>query len=209
MKIGLIGYGKMGKAVEKLACARGDTVLLGISSPVDVFIDFTGPTAVLTTAEALKNRGIPWVLGTTGWDPDQVFPVVKQGNIPFLYGPNFSMGMAIYSRLVQVGARLITKDFSMHGVETHHKEKKDAPSGTARKLMQDIEGLCFESIREGDHLGRHAVIFESAEDKIELVHSAKSRKGFAQGALCAAEWMIKKKGIYTFDEYLETLWHSK
>jgi|JI10StandDraft_1071094.scaffolds.fasta_scaffold05092_7 4-hydroxy-tetrahydrodipicolinate reductase len=208
MKIGLIGYGKMGKAVQVVAKERGDVISVGISSDVDALIDFTEPAAVVKTAKALEGKGIPWIVGTTGWSIEEVLPIVKRGDIPFLYGPNFSIGMALFSRLVKKGADMISQDFTLKGIETHHKEKKDTPSGTARKLMEEIEGLSFESIREGDYFGIHEVIFESDEDQIEVIHRAKNRKGFAKGALLAAQWMIGRKGIYTFDDYLEDMWNS-
>ncbi|MCP5506544.1 MAG: dihydrodipicolinate reductase [Chlamydiales bacterium] len=209
MKIGLIGYGKMGKAVEVVALEKGHTVSIGISFEVDVLIDFTEPSAVLETAEALRGKGIPWVVGTTGWSAREVLPIAEEGNIPLLYGPNFSIGVAIYSRLARLGAKMMAEEFSMRGVETHHSEKKDTPSGTARKLMNEIDGLIFDSVREGDHFGIHELIFESKEDQIELVHRAKNRKGFAKGAVVAAEWMIGKEGIYTFDAILEEMWNQK
>lgn len=209
MKIGLIGYGKMGKAVEEVALQQGHAVSIGISSAVDVLIDFTEPSAVAETAEALNGKGIPWVVGTTGWNPDVIFPLVKEGNIPFLWGPNFSIGMAIYARLARMGAEMVSKAYTVRGVETHHREKKDAPSGTARKLMNEIEGLTFDSVRDGDHFGIHELVFESKEDQIELVHRAKNRKGFAKGAVLAAEWMIGKEGIYSFDAILEEMWNQK
>lgn len=209
MKIGLIGYGKMGKAVEAVALERGHTVSIGISSEADVFIDFTEPTAVAQTAKTLSGMGTPWIVGTTGWNLKEVLPLVEKGKTPFLYGPNFSIGMALFSQLAKRGTEMISDDFSLRGVEVHHKEKKDVPSGTARKLMQEIKGLTFDSIREGEYFGIHEVVFESAEDQIELVHRAKSRKGFAKGAVLAAEWMIGREGIYTFDDYLEEMWNQK
>lgn len=209
MKMGLIGYGKMGKAVEEVALQKGHIISLGISSAVDVLIDFTEPAAVAKTAEALKGKGIPWVVGTTGWDPGVVLPLVKEGKIPFLSGPNFSIGMAIYIRLARMGAEMVSEAYTMRGVETHHREKKDAPSGTARKLMSGIGGLTFDSVREGEHFGIHKLVYESEEDQIELVHRAKNRKGFAKGAVFAAEWMIGKEGIYTFDAILEEMWNQK
>lgn len=209
MKIGLIGYGKMGKAVEVVAIERGHTVSIGISSDADVFIDFSEPTAVAQTAEALSGKGTPWVVGTTGWNQAEVLSIAQEGNIPILYGPNFSIGMALFSHLAKRGAEMISEDFSKRGVEKHHKEKKDTPSGTACKLMQEIKGLTFDSIREGEYFGIHEMIFESEEDQIELIHRAKSRKGFAKGAVLAAEWIIGKEGIFTFDDYLEEMWNQK
>lgn len=207
MKIGLHGYGKMGREVHQIALEKGHQVVIGRENPSDILIDFTGPDAVIKTAKALKNKGVPWVLGTTGWDCDKVLPIVEEGKIPLLYGPNFSLGVALFSRLANVAAKMMEGEFVLSGVEKHHTEKKDAPSGTAKKLMKEIEGLTFESIRKEGECGTHALFFDSLSDQIELVHRAKNRRGFATGAVLAAEWLIGKKGIYTFDDYVEEMWH--
>ena len=206
MKIALHGYGKMGKEVHQAALEKGHDVVVGLENVSDVLIDFTGPNAVVETAKALKNKPIPWVLGTTGWDLDHVLPLVQEGNIPLLYGPNFSLGVAIFSRLAKHGAKMMAGEFVFSGVETHHTEKKDVPSGTAKKLMGEIEGLSFESIRKEGECGTHALLFDGACDQIEIVHRAKNRKGFAMGAVLAAEWLFGKEGIYTFDDYVEEMW---
>lgn len=211
MKISLIGYGKMGRVVEAAALERGHSILIGLDSSADIFIDFTEPEAVIKTARALAFQGkkIPWVIGTTGWDLKRVLPVIKKGEIPTLYGPNFSIGMAVFIRLAKRGAEMMKQEYSCRGIETHHAEKKDIPSGTAQKLMQEIMGLTFDSVREGEHFGIHELFFESENDHIKLVHQAKDRKGFAKGAVLAAEWMEGKEGIYTFDDYLEDMWNQK
>jgi len=203
MKIGLIGYGKMGKAVERLSLQLGHEVLIGLDSIVDVAIDFTEPEAVKKTALALRLTKTPWVIGTTGWKKEEVLTIAREGEIPLLYGPNFSMGMAIFSRLAKIGGALMGDSYTKKGIDIHHAEKKDTPSGTALKLMEDIPGLSFESIRKGDHIGTHQVIFDSFEDSIEITHRAKNRDAFAKGAILAAEWLVGKEGIYTFDDFIE------
>lgn len=203
MRIGLIGNGKMGKAVERLALEIGHEVFIGFDSTVDVAIDFTEPDAVKETALALCFKGIPWVIGTTGWDQEEIFKIAKEGEVPLLHGPNFSIGMALFSRLAKIGGSLMDESYAKTGIDIHHAEKKDAPSGTALKLMEEIPGLSFESIRSGHHVGVHQIIFDSLEDTIELTHRAKNRDGFAKGAILAAEWLTGKEGIYTFDNFIE------
>lgn len=201
MKIALIGTGKMGRAVQEIAEARGHHCSIE-QEGADVAIDFTSPGAVLPTAKALAERPLPWVVGTTGWNKEEIFPIVKEGKIPFLYASNFSIGMALFRILVREGAHLFREEFQMRGVETHHMEKKDAPSGSALRLMEEAPGLEFESIREKDIVGKHQVFFESAEEVVELSHTAHSRKGFALGAVISAEFLVGKEGIYTFEDVI-------
>ncbi len=200
MKIGIIGYGKMGKAIEKLSQEMGHEVFIGINSKADVFIDFTEPEAVKETALLLPKT--PWVLGTTGWNKEEVLKIVKEKGIPFLYAPNFSIGMAFFSRLAKYGSALMKEGYSRSGIDTHHQDKKDAPSGTALKLMEEVSDLSFTSIRSGQHVGVHQLIFDSLEDTIEMTHRAKNRNGFAKGAILAAEWLIGREGIYTLDDFI-------
>ncbi|MCP5504384.1 MAG: dihydrodipicolinate reductase [Chlamydiales bacterium] len=209
MKIGILGYGKMGKAVERLAQDLGHETSVGLDSTVDVIIDFTEPNAVKETARALSKTQTPWVLGTTGWKKEEVLKIVQENEIPLLCGPNFSLGMAFFSRLAKMAGALTGDFYDKTGIDIHHAEKKDAPSGTALKLMEEVPGLTFESIRSGHHVGIHQVIFDSQEDTIEITHRAKSRDGFAKGAILGAEWLIEKKGIYTFDDFFEERfsWH--
>lgn len=209
MKIGILGYGKMGKAVERLSQDLGHETSVGLDSTVDVIIDFTEPNAVKETARALSKTQTPWVLGTTGWKKEEVLKIVQENEIPLLYGPNFSLGMAFFSRLAKMAGALTGDFYDKTGIDIHHAEKKDAPSGTALKLMEEVPGLTFESIRSGHHVGIHQVIFDSQEDTIEITHRAKSRDGFAKGAILGAEWLIEKKGIYTFDDFFEERfsWH--
>ena len=205
MKIGLVGYGKMGKAVEMLALKLGHAVCVGIDSEIDVAIDFSKKESVRTTAQSLCARKIPWVLGTTGWEEEKqaVLEFVQKERIPLLYGPNFSIGMAFFSRLAKIAALLMKDSHAKAGIEMHHAKKKDAPSGTALELMDAIPGLSFQSLRLGSFVGTHQLIFDSSEDVIEMTHRAKSREIFARGALLGAEWLIKKGGIHRFDDFIE------
>jgi len=199
MKIALIGYGKMGKAVEELSRAAGHTCSNTLVSDADVCIDFSVGGAVKKTALSI---GIPWVLGTTGWNKDEILPIVEERGIPLLYAPNFSIGMALFRKMAKLG-RSLFEGYEMEGLEIHHTEKKDAPSGTALKLMEEIEGLNFTSIRKRKEVGTHQIMFRDQEESVELIHRAHDRKVFARGAILAAEWLEGKKGIYTFDDYIE------
>ncbi|WP_316358040.1 4-hydroxy-tetrahydrodipicolinate reductase [Candidatus Neptunichlamydia sp. REUL1] len=199
MKIALVGYGKMGKAVRELSLLAGHSCSSEIVSDADVCIDFSVGGAVKKTALSIE---IPWVLGTTGWSKDEILPIVKKRKIPFLYAPNFSIGMALFRKMAKLGESLF-KGYEIEGVETHHVEKKDAPSGTALRLMEEIEGLKFTSIRRGEEVGTHQIMFHSQGESVELTHRAHDRKVFARGAILSAEWLVGKKGVYTFDDYIE------
>ena len=198
MKIGLIGYGKMGKAVESLSLKKGFSCALNAMSDVDVCIDFSTARAVKQTALSIH---VPWVLGTTGWDKDEILPIVRERQIPFLYAPNFSTGVALFRKLVKHATQAF-EGFEMQGIETHHTQKIDAPSGTALKLMSENEGLLFTSIRKENEVGTHQIFFRSEEEELELTHRAFDRKVFARGALNCASWLIGKSGVYTFDDYI-------
>ncbi|MEM8727649.1 MAG: dihydrodipicolinate reductase C-terminal domain-containing protein [Chlamydiota bacterium] len=203
MKIGILGYGKMGRAVERLCHDLGHETSIGLGSTIDIVIDFTEPLAVRKTAMTLCKTRTPWVLGTTGWKKGEVLTIVREHRIPLLYGPNFSLGTAFFSRLIKTAGAVMGDFYDQSGIDIHHAEKKDAPSGTALKLMEEVPGLRFESIRFGYHPGTHQVIFDSSEDTIEIIHRARSRKGFAKGAILGAEWLVGKQGIHTFDDFFE------
>ena len=195
--------GKMGKTVNKVAQALGHQTFFNFDiKTIDVVIDFTDPSLINETANVLSIAPTPWVLGTTGWKKGKVLAMVRDKGIPLLYGPNFSIGMSLFSYLIKLGT-LLTKDvYDRVGLEIHHSEKKDAPSGTALQLMEEIPTLPFTSIRSGHHIGTHQVIFDSLEDTIEMTHRAKNREGFAKGAILGAKWLIGKKGIYTFNDFV-------
>lgn len=246
MNIALIGYGKMGKAIEQAAADRKINVVrifteeennLGAAltqttlAGVDVCIDFSTPSAAVANIEAVAACGKNIVVGTTGWYDrlESVRGIVASKNIGLLYAPNFSIGMNLFSHLLEVAADYFDKmpmyDVSLH--ETHHQQKLDNPSGTAlalgriildhmqtkKELHTDATTPCNNpsslqiiSSRIGDAFGIHNVRFTSESDTIELVHTATNRSGFALGALIAAEWLNGKKGVFTMNDVLTSLY---
>lgn len=199
MKIALIGKGKMGKATLEIAQERGHEI---VEVPAaDVAIDFSVGEAVKKTALSIQ---IPWVLGTTGWDKKEILSIVEERGVPLLYAPNFSIGMALFRKLAKE-AHVLFQGFEMEGEEVHHTEKRDIPSGTALRLMEDIDGLSFVSLREGKEVGTHTIRFKAPEEEVEISHRALDRKVFARGAVRAAEWLIGRKGIYTFEHCIEEI----
>ncbi len=191
----------------------------------DVVIDFTAADAVLENVSKVSALGKNMVIGTTGWYDSlrEVENIVKKAKIGLIYGQNFSIGANVYFKIIAFASKLFAKfkGYDVYGLEVHHKGKKDSPSGTARRIAQAIlenfpaklvlqtekldrqieEGeLHFASVRGGRNFGYHEVVFDSAADEIKLSHSAHSRRGFAEGAILAAEFIEGKKGLYTFDE---------
>ncbi|CCB88911.1 4-hydroxy-tetrahydrodipicolinate reductase [Simkania negevensis] len=213
MKIGLIGFGKMGGATQIAAIERGHEVGAIVSSKgddfssledVDICIDFTAPDAVLENLRKIAPLKKNIVIGTTGWDSqyDEVCKMAEEASLGLLYAPNFSFGVYLFRKLVFY-AQELTKpfDFDVAGIEMHHNQKKDAPSGTARSL----KGVPFTSLRIGDIIGTHQVLFNSGDDTIELTHRASTRMGFARGAVQAAEWLQGKKGVFSFDDFMKDM----
>jgi 4-hydroxy-tetrahydrodipicolinate reductase len=215
MKIGIVGYGKMGRLVEQLALARGIEVgakldvgddAAGLEG-VDVAIDFTMPNAVIGNVERIAARGVNMVIGTTGWQEQmpRVKEIVAQRNVGLVWSPNFSIGVNAFLRIVETASRLLG-DYEAWAWEIHHSAKKDAPSGTLIKLVEEMKRAGFEghvdvaSNRAGKIPGTHEIGFDSAADTITLRHTARSREGFALGALKAAEWVVDKKGFHEFGE---------
>lgn len=210
----------MGKLIEQLApeygftsCSKHD---LGWNPDeakgCDVAVEFTTPDVALGNMEALAERKVPVVVGTTGWlgYMDRVRTVVERNGTGLVWSPNFSIGVNIFFRLVREAARLAASE-SQYGAwawEIHHHTKKDAPSGTLLKLVEDMKAAGYarpidvSSNRAGAHPGTHEIGFDSAADTITLRHTARSREGFARGALKAAQWIIGKKGVYEFSEIL-------
>lgn len=208
MKIGLIGYGKMGKKVEELATKRGHTISSILTSKrtpspkADILIDFSTPDAVIDNIRLAAHLKTPIVVGTTGWYDKlkTAETLVKEANTALLYAANFSIGVHLFLRLAKEAARLY-KDYDIAGVETHHKEKKDAPSGTALAIEKATgRSVPFSSIRVGSVPGTHTLIFDSPIDQVTLTHEARGRDGFANGAVIAAEWLVGKKGIFTIED---------
>lgn len=201
MKIGLLGYGKMGKMVE--AVAEPHKVVE--PAQADVLIDFSHAACVREHIEFAIEQGIPLVIGTTGWydEMDAFREMIEGADIGVVYGPNFSIGVHLMMQIVNYANDLISHfpEYDIAGYESHHKHKVDAPSGTALKL-----GVPFSSVRVGYDPGTHTVIYDSEVDTLEITHRARSREGFAKGAIKAAEWIKDKKGFYSFDKCMEGLW---
>ena len=223
MKIALLGYGKMGKLVETIAVREGWEIGptldihdnaggCGITSAsmagVDVAIEFSQPEAVLPNIMAAARAGISMVVGTTGWSDQRstVKQIVEESGIGLIYGANFSLGMNLFFEIVAHSARLVgmLPQYDAFLSEAHHRAKKDAPSGTALNLLDMMRphlnnpNLNIASVRAGSIPGTHVVGFDSAADTITLEHQARSRQGFAEGAILAARWIVGKKGLFDF-----------
>jgi len=236
IRIALIGYGKMGKAIETVALERGHTVGLKIDMDsldacttenllqCDVAIEFTGPHSAKKNIMQCLQAGIPVVSGSTGWLQDwtEVADTCIKNNGSFLYASNFSVGVNIFFELNKKLASLMQghPEYMIAIEETHHTQKKDAPSGTAITLAEQImhaipakknwvnnetnhpEELAIISKREDPAPGTHSIKYSSAIDDIEIIHTAHSRLGFAQGAVLAAEYIYNKKGIFNMKDIL-------
>lgn len=203
MRILLFGLGKMGQRVAALAQERGHTIVASIHD-ADVAIDFSIAHLVLEHIRAACKAEIPIVIGTTGWEADlpRAKELISQSNASALYAPNFSLGVALFKKLLKQAQNLLT-DYAIAGVEFHHKEKKDAPSGTAKAIAEELEMRTpFSAVRCGSIIGKHEVLFDSPQDSLTFIHEAKSRDGFALGAIKAAEWIWKQKGWFTLDDML-------
>jgi 4-hydroxy-tetrahydrodipicolinate reductase len=217
----ILGCGKTGSVVAEVARARRHNVRAldvdenadasaltpAFLAPFDVAIDFTTPSAVITNADACIRAGKNLVVGTTGWYEQlpRLREMVLSAKTGFLYGSNFSIGVNLFFEIVATAAAALKYDYSGQIFERHHAQKKDAPSGTAitiQKIVREAGGKEKEveivSFREGDVVGMHEVIFNSSGDRIYLCHDAKSRRGFAEGAVRAAEWLAGKTGFYEF-----------
>ncbi|MBN2317552.1 MAG: dihydrodipicolinate reductase [Acidobacteria bacterium] len=223
MKIALLGYGKMGRLVETIALREGwevgpkldiqDNVQGSGITPasmagVDVAIEFSQPEAVLANIEAAARTGINVVVGTTGWadQRDTVEKIVLDSGIGLVYGANFSLGMNLFFEIVSHAARVVgmIPQYEAYLHEEHHSAKKDAPSGTALSLLDLIRphlnntNPSVTCVRAGRIPGTHVIGFDSEADSILLEHRARSRQGFAEGAVMAARWIAGKKGLYDF-----------
>jgi 4-hydroxy-tetrahydrodipicolinate reductase len=180
-------------------------------SKTDVVIDFTAPSCVVAHIEACVKAAKNMVVGTTGWhgDLDRIRQVVESQGTGLVYAANFSIGVNLFLEVARAAAAALQHNYSGQIFERHHADKKDAPSGTAIALQRVIrdasggasqEGPEIISFREGNVVGMHEVVLESAADRIYLCHDAKSRHGFAEGAIRAAEWIQGKKGFYDFKD---------
>jgi len=223
MNLLLLGRGKTGSLVAEVAAERKHHVRIAGSTEnaacaaltaeklrdIDVVIDFTAPHCVLANIEACVKTGKNMVVGTTGWynEIDRIRTMVEQHNTGFLYAANFSIGVNLFFDVARAAAAALHHNYSGQIFERHHAQKKDAPSGTAIAIQEVIressghkENLEITSFREGDVVGLHEVVLESFADRIYLCHDAKSRRGFAEGAVRAAEWLAGKKGFYDFKD---------
>lgn len=232
MRILLVGYGKMGKTIEKVAVARGHQIAgrvdVGTEDTIkagpDVAIEFTQPGSAVANISKCLEAGIPVICGTTGWTArlDEVKEMVAQRNGTLFYASNFSPGVNIFFKVNEYLARLMNsqKGYDLDIHETHHTEKKDAPSGTAITLAEGVirnvgwkqkwvnqsagapGEIAIHSHRIDPAAGTHVVTYHSPVDDIEIRHTAHSREGFALGAVLVAEWIRGKKGILTMDNFL-------
>lgn len=235
MQIALIGYGKMGKAIEQLALQNGHEITARITSTpmlktamfkADVAIEFTRPDAAYDNVTWCLQKGLPVVCGTTGWldKLNEVKQLTQQLNGTFFYASNFSIGVNLFFRLNVFLAKLMDAhpEYGVNLEEIHHTQKKDAPSGTAITLAQDIirhihrlknwtphsepnpDELSIVSLRTGNVPGTHTVTYRSQLDTITIRHEAHTREAFARGALAVAEWLPGRKGVLTMDDFLQT-----
>jgi 4-hydroxy-tetrahydrodipicolinate reductase len=217
----ILGRGKTGSLVAKYAGNRHHHVqVLGadenrdaralapdLLSAVDVLVDFTNPAAVIANIHACLRAKKNMVVGTTGWHEhfNSVRSAVAEAGIGFLYGANFSIGVNLFFETVRAAAQAAKHSYTGQIFERHHQHKKDAPSGTAlvlQNIVKESTGheLEITSFREGEVVGLHELIFDSPNDRIYLCHDAKSRHGFAEGAVLGAEWLSGKRGFFEFKD---------
>jgi 4-hydroxy-tetrahydrodipicolinate reductase len=237
MKIALIGYGKMGKAIEKIALNRGHQVVATIDinnledfeseafKSADVAIEFTRPDTAVENIRKCFKANVPVVVGTTGWNTEDVMDELKKGNHTLFRSSNFSIGVNIFMAVNKYLAKLMNRfdNYNVEMTEVHHIHKLDAPSGTAITLAEGIlenldrkdawtkeveskpTDLAIKSIREGEVPGIHTIRYESEVDSITITHDAKSREGFALGAVVAAEFTAGKKGLLGMSDLFDFL----
>ena len=228
MRIALIGYGAMGKLIESLAAAKGHGVVAAVSraheglpaarlsevlSAAEVAIDFTSAEAVRRNVEACVVAGVPLVQGTTGWEEQrgEITQIVANGGGAMVFGANFSIGMNLFFKIAEYSAKLFANigEYEVFLEEQHHSRKKDSPSGTALKikeLIQDHVEVASVAVTRSGHIpGTHRVGFDSVADQILLEHTARSREGFAAGAIMAAEWVIGRTGVFEFTDVIDEM----
>ena len=231
MKIALLGYGKMGKIIEKLAIEKGHTIISKINRDsskeellkADIAIEFSTPEAAVSNIKFCLENGIPIVSGTTGWlaHYDEMIKLCENRNGSFIYASNFSVGVHLFFSINKYVSNLMKpwKDYQVSIEEIHHTQKLDAPSGTAITLAEEIvansdkknwklngteeEDIKITAKRINDIKGSHIINYDSNIDTISIKHEAHSRNGFALGAILAAEWLADKKGIFTMKDVLQ------
>ena len=229
MRLGLIGYGAMGQLIALQAKAANDEIGETLTSKEaqlsieqmakrlsghDVAVDFSNGSAVMRNVESCARAGVPLVEGTTGWKESEadVRSIVQQNDGTLVYGANFSIGVNVFYRIVERASKLFAslEQYEAFVEEQHHSRKRDAPSGTALniKTLMEQHGkppVSVASTRAGDIPGTHRVGFDSAADQITMTHMARSREGFAAGALMAARWIKGQKGVYEFSEVIDAI----
>ena len=229
-KLAIVGYGKMGRLIDQLAPEYGFDVKLRLDIDnnanfegltrdnfrgVDAAVEFSTPAAAIKNIELLARSGVNMVIGTTGWfgEIDRARAAVERAGTGLVWSPNFSVGVSVFVQLVSEAARLLARqpEYGAWAWEIHHVTKKDAPSGTLLALVDGMKREGFSkpidvsSSRAGAHPGTHEIGFDSAADSITLRHTARSREGFARGALRAARWVAGKKGFFDFREIVNEL----
>ena len=227
MNLAIVGYGKIGQLIHQLSPGYGFTVTQKLDEfnnvdqaamtvenfrGVPVAIEFSTPDTVVPNVRRLAELGVNCVIGTTGWLDrlDEVRDIVGTAGTGLVWSPNYSIGVNVFSRLVREAARLLRdeKEYEAWAWEIHHSAKMDAPSGTLLKLVDEMRQGGYTALvdqsasRAGKHPGTHEIGFDSAADTITLRHSARSREGFARGALKAAQWIAGKQGFHEFSEIL-------
>jgi 4-hydroxy-tetrahydrodipicolinate reductase len=231
MKIALLGYGKMGKAIERIALSRGHEIVARIGKNDDitelkkaqVVIEFTSPASAVSNIKWCLNHQLPLICGTTGWNDhlDEITNEVVRLEGSLVHASNFSLGVNLFFELNKKLAQLMQpyNEYELQLEEIHHTQKKDAPSGTAVTLAEGIVeqtnyskwhlgeekkslSIPVKSVRTEDVKGTHIIEYASEIDSIEIKHTAHTRDGFALGAVIAAEWVLDKKGIFTMKEVL-------
>ncbi len=223
MRLLILGRGKTGSLVAEVAAERKHHVeVVGAKEnaagaaltdqklgDIDAVIDFTAPNCVIAHIEACTKAGKNMVVGTTGWygERERIRGMVEQHGTGFIYAANFSVGVNLFFDAVRAAATALRHGYSGQIFERHHAHKKDAPSGTAitlQRLVREASGqredVEITSFREGEVVGLHELVLESLHDRIYLCHDAKSRRGFAKGAVQSAEWILGKKGFYDFND---------
>ena len=231
MKIALLGYGRMGKEIEQIALQRGHEIVIKTSgetqydiTEADVAIDFSTPTAAYNNISNCFKHHIPVISGTTGWlnQYSEAVALCHENNCGFIYASNFSLGVTLFFELNKQLARMMTalQDYDVSIEEIHHTKKLDAPSGTAITIAEGIisesnkstwvldpdssehSAIPIKAVRTSDVPGTHTVNYASEIDSISIQHKAHNRKGFALGAVIAAEWILNKTGVYTMKDVL-------
>lgn len=226
MKIALLGYGKMGQLIEQTAQTKGYPTIARFSrrlglidnrldelAQADIAIDFSHSSAVLEHLKVCLSLNKPIVIGTTGWEEQltEAQELVQEKNGSCLYAPNFSIGMFLFQMIMSYAAPLFQpfQDYDVSGIEYHHRQKLDQPSGTAQALSQQLlhhlprlSNFNFSSIRCGHIPGTHTLHFDGPSDTLTFTHQARNRQGFADGALMAAEWLLKRQGFFSIEQMM-------